>query len=243
MDEWPAIIPDMVWYQWDDMTDVMEKPLEAAGPSSLELRTTVVTSGSSELASCCIRDHEWISTDEPLLTHSVCERAGPNSSPRTGAVVECMGSGVESLSCMGMVTICNMGGIGATTSMFPFNRYMPYYLNATKQQVSHKLQADENTEYISSGPWLAAQNCLISAINSENGKVRKIKNQVTGEFGPVPQVGVYCRDDIIKSVVMRDHNYGERAALEPGYLVGFVIIVCPSVCIHDTDYEKINRYV
>lgn len=38
----------------------------------------------------------------------------------TGAIVEYHGPGVDSISCTGMATICNMGAeIGATTSVFP----------------------------------------------------------------------------------------------------------------------------
>jgi aconitate hydratase len=55
-----------------------------------------------------------------------------------------------------MATICNMGAeIGATTSLFPFNRRMADYLNATKrseiaqyaQRFAHNLKADEGCEY------------------------------------------------------------------------------------------------
>ncbi len=50
----------------------------------------------------------------------------------TGAIVEYFGSGVESMSCTGMATICNMGAeIGATTSLFPYNKRMHDYLVAT----------------------------------------------------------------------------------------------------------------
>jgi aconitate hydratase len=50
----------------------------------------------------------------------------------TGAVVEYHGPGVDSISCTGMGTICNMGAeIGATTSVFPFNQRMADYLAAT----------------------------------------------------------------------------------------------------------------
>lgn len=50
----------------------------------------------------------------------------------TGAIVEYFGEGVDSLSCTGMGTICNMGAeIGATTSMFPYNDRMGAYLNST----------------------------------------------------------------------------------------------------------------
>ncbi|KZP05815.1 aconitase iron-sulfur domain-containing protein [Athelia psychrophila] len=62
----------------------------------------------------------------------------------------------RSLSCAGMATIRNMNvEIGATTSMFPFNRRMVDYLDDTKRQdiakyahrFSHNLQADKNVEY------------------------------------------------------------------------------------------------
>ncbi|KAG1460497.1 hypothetical protein G6F56_005937 [Rhizopus delemar] len=74
----------------------------------------------------------------------------------TGAIVEYFGSGVDSISCTGMGTICNMGAeIGATTSLFPFNQRMSDYLAATKrsnianyaQQFSENLQADAGAHY------------------------------------------------------------------------------------------------
>ncbi|CAG7851090.1 Aconitate hydratase, mitochondrial Short=Aconitase; AltName: Full=Citrate hydro-lyase; AltName: Full=Homocitrate dehydratase; Flags: Precursor [Serendipita indica DSM 11827] len=74
----------------------------------------------------------------------------------TGAIVEYTGPGVESLSCTGMATICNMGAeIGATTSLFPFNSRMADYLNATKrpeiakyaQSFAHNLTPDAGAEY------------------------------------------------------------------------------------------------
>ncbi|KAG7281159.1 LOW QUALITY PROTEIN: hypothetical protein CRUP_032862 [Coryphaenoides rupestris] len=50
----------------------------------------------------------------------------------TGAIVEYHGSGVDSISCTGMATICNMGAeIGATTSVFPYNHRMRTYLEKT----------------------------------------------------------------------------------------------------------------
>ena len=52
----------------------------------------------------------------------------------TGAIVEYHGPGVDSISCTGMGTICNMGAeIGATTSVFPFNQRMADYLAATER--------------------------------------------------------------------------------------------------------------
>ena len=53
----------------------------------------------------------------------------------TGAIVEYHGPGVDSISCTGMGTICNMGAeIGATTSVFPYNSRMEAYLNATTRK-------------------------------------------------------------------------------------------------------------
>ncbi|CAM1302917.1 ACO2 (predicted), partial [Pycnogonum litorale] len=50
----------------------------------------------------------------------------------TGAIIEYFGSGVDSISCTGMATICNMGAeIGATTSIFPYNSRMGDYLKST----------------------------------------------------------------------------------------------------------------
>lgn len=50
----------------------------------------------------------------------------------TGYIVEYFGEGVETLSCTGMATICNMGAeIGATTSTFPFQEAHYKYLTAT----------------------------------------------------------------------------------------------------------------
>jgi aconitate hydratase len=52
----------------------------------------------------------------------------------TGAIVEYFGPGVDSISCTGMATICNMGAeIGATTSVFPYNHRMRSYLKATSR--------------------------------------------------------------------------------------------------------------
>jgi len=53
----------------------------------------------------------------------------------TGAIVEYFGPGVDSISCTGMGTICNMGAeIGATTSVFPYNHSMAEYLKATGRE-------------------------------------------------------------------------------------------------------------
>jgi aconitate hydratase len=50
----------------------------------------------------------------------------------TGAILEYFGEGAESLSCTGKGTICNMGAeIGATTSIFGYDKKMAEYLKGT----------------------------------------------------------------------------------------------------------------
>lgn len=52
----------------------------------------------------------------------------------TGFIIEYHGPGVETLSCTGMATICNMGAeVGATTSVFPFAPSMASYLESTSR--------------------------------------------------------------------------------------------------------------
>jgi aconitate hydratase len=74
----------------------------------------------------------------------------------TGAIVEYFGPGVDSISCTGMATICNMGAeIGATTSLFPYNSRMADYLKATSRSsiasladsFKHNLVADKGATY------------------------------------------------------------------------------------------------
>ncbi|PNH07230.1 Aconitate hydratase, mitochondrial [Tetrabaena socialis] len=74
----------------------------------------------------------------------------------TGAIVEYFGPGLDHISCTGMATICNMGAeIGATTSVFPFNKRMHDYLVATERKgaasladsFKEHLRADEGATY------------------------------------------------------------------------------------------------
>lgn len=115
-----------------------------------------------------------------------------------------------------------------------------------------KVSGKCTTDHISAGgPWLKyrghlqniSQNCLIGAINAENNEANKVKNQFTGEYGGVPQVGAAYRDNGVKWVVIGDHNYGEgssreHAALEPRYLGGLAIIVRSFARIHETNLKK-----
>lgn len=90
---------------------------------------------------------------------------------------------------------------------------------------------------------MLTENCLIGAINAENGEANKILNQFDGSYGGVPQVAAAYRDAGIKWVVIGDHNYGEgssreHAALEPRFLGGLAIIVRSFARIHETNLKK-----
>ncbi len=66
----------------------------------------------------------------------------------TGAIVEYFGEGAGSISCTGKGTICNMGAeIGATTSLFAYDKKMYEYLAATEREEIGKL-ANEISDYL-----------------------------------------------------------------------------------------------
>tara|TARA_B100000287_G_scaffold201031_1_gene189818 strand:+ start:2372 stop:4639 length:2268 start_codon:yes stop_codon:yes gene_type:complete len=66
----------------------------------------------------------------------------------TGAIVEYFGPGSEKLSCTGKGTICNMGAeIGATTSIFSYDRNMSNYLRSTGRDELADI-ADKNSEFL-----------------------------------------------------------------------------------------------
>ena len=74
----------------------------------------------------------------------------------TGAIVEYHGPGADSISATGKATICNMGAeIGATTSLFGYDRNMAQYLKATGREaiadaadhVADELRPDDGALY------------------------------------------------------------------------------------------------
>ena len=108
------------------------------------------------------------------------------------------------------------------------------------------------TDHISmAGPWLRyrghldniSNNCLIGAINSFNMKTNFVKNQLTGEYGGVPDTQRDYKANNIKTVVVGDHNYGEgssreHAAMEPRHLGVCAVIVKSFARIHETNLKK-----
>lgn len=73
--------------------------------------------------------------------------------------------------------------------------------------------------------------------------MNKIKNQVTNEWGTVPDTARFYKSKGIKWVAIGDDNYGEgssreHAALEPRHLGGRAIIVKSFARIHETNLKK-----
>jgi aconitate hydratase len=108
------------------------------------------------------------------------------------------------------------------------------------------------TDHISmAGPWLRfrghldniSNNTLTGAINFFNEKPDSVKNQVTGEYGPVPATQRAYKAAGISSIVVGDHNYGEgssreHAAMQPRHLGIKVILVKSFARIHETNLKK-----
>lgn len=70
----------------------------------------------------------------------------------TNSIIEYFGPGVESISCTGKATITNMGAeIGATCSIFPYDKRMETYLNSTNRNKIATL-ANENCHLLQSDP-------------------------------------------------------------------------------------------
>jgi aconitate hydratase len=108
------------------------------------------------------------------------------------------------------------------------------------------------TDHISmAGPWLRyrghleniSNNLLIGAINDANGKPNLVKNQLNGQYLPVPEAARAYKKSGKGSVIIGDENYGEgssreHAAMEPRYLGVRAVIVRSFARIHETNLKK-----
>ena len=133
------------------------------------------------------------------------------------------------------------------TPFKPWNRE-----NLSGAKLLIKAHGKCTTDHISmAGPWLRfrghldniSNNCLIGAVNAFNQKTNFVKNQLTGEYGGVPDVQRQYKQAGIETVVVGDHNYGEgssreHAAMEPRFLGVKVVIVKSFARIHETNLKK-----
>nr|WP_121269328.1 aconitate hydratase [Pedobacter schmidteae] len=108
------------------------------------------------------------------------------------------------------------------------------------------------TDHISmAGPWLKfrghldniSNNMLIGAVNFFNDKTDNVKNELTGEYGPVPATQRAYKAQGIGSIVVGDENYGEgssreHAAMEPRHLGVRAVLVKSFARIHETNLKK-----
>ncbi|MEN8789781.1 MAG: aconitate hydratase [Flavobacteriaceae bacterium] len=108
------------------------------------------------------------------------------------------------------------------------------------------------TDHISmAGPWLRyrghldniSNNTLIGAVNAFNKQTNFVKNQLTGEYGGVPDTQRAYKAAGIKTIVVGDHNYGEgssreHAAMQPRHLGVAAVLVKSFARIHETNLKK-----
>ncbi len=132
----------------------------------------------------------------------------------------------------------------------PFEPISPESLKGMKLLI--KAFGKCTTDHISmAGPWLRyrghldniANNTLIGAVNAFNQKTNFIKNQLTGEYGAVPDTQREYKANGIKTIVVGDHNYGEgssreHAAMQPRHLGVAAVLVKSFARIHETNLKK-----
>ena len=132
----------------------------------------------------------------------------------------------------------------------PFPEWEHKDLNGLKLLIKAKGKC--TTDHISmAGPWLKfrghldniSNNMLIGAINFFNEKTDHVKNQLTGEYGPVPATQRAYKAAGIGTIVVGDENYGEgssreHAAMEPRFLGVRAVLVKSFARIHETNLKK-----
>ncbi|XP_015240241.1 PREDICTED: aconitate hydratase, mitochondrial-like [Cyprinodon variegatus] len=153
----------------------------------------------------------------------------------TGAIVEYHGPGVDSISCTGMATICNMGAeIGATTSVFPYNHRMRTYLEKTGRgeiaavadEYKDLLVPDEGCEYDQiielnlselrphiNGPFtpdLAHPVSEVGAVAKKNGWPLEVKVGLIGSCTNSSYEDMGRAASLAKQALERDVKKGEK---------------------------------
>ena len=124
--------------------------------------------------------------------------------------------------------------------------------NITGMKLLLKAYGKCTTDHISmAGPWLRfrghldniSNNCFIGAINAYNKEANKVKNQLSGEYGEVPDTARAYKKEGIPTIVVGDENYGEgssreHAAMEPRHLGVRIVLVKSFARIHETNLKK-----
>ncbi len=124
--------------------------------------------------------------------------------------------------------------------------------NITGMKVLIKAKGKCTTDHISmAGPWLRyrghldniSNNLLTGAMNYFNEKTNLVKNQLNGEYGPVPVIQRDYKSNGIPTIIVGDENYGEgssreHAAMEPRFLGVRAVLVRSFARIHETNLKK-----
>jgi aconitate hydratase len=132
----------------------------------------------------------------------------------------------------------------------PFAAWEGTDLNGLKLLIKAKGKC--TTDHISmAGPWLKfrghldniSNNMLIGAVNFYNEKTDSVKNQLTDEYGTVPNTQRAYKAAGIGTLVVGDENYGEgssreHAAMEPRHLGVRAVLVKSFARIHETNLKK-----
>src|SRR5687767_10706553 len=132
----------------------------------------------------------------------------------------------------------------------PFKPWEGYDLMGLRLLI--KAMGKCTTDHISmAGPWLKyrghldniSNNMLIGALNFFNEEADEVKNQLTGDYGPVPATARAYKAVGIGTIVVGDENYGEgssreHAAMEPRHLGVRAILVRSFARIHETNLKK-----
>jgi len=146
-----------------DAVDVMAGlPWEVKAPKVLGVKLTGTLSG-------------WASPKDVILKLAgiLTVKGG------TGYIVEYFGEGVDSISCTGMGTICNMGAeIGATTSLFPYNSRMSKYLKSTGREDIAR-EADKYQKNLQADPGAESRYDRVIEIN-----LSELEPHINGPFTP-----------------------------------------------------------
>jgi aconitate hydratase len=124
--------------------------------------------------------------------------------------------------------------------------------NITSLKLLIKAKGKCTTDHISmAGPWLKfrghldniSNNLLIGAVNSFNDETNKVLNQLTGEYGEVPQAARAYKAAGFGCIVVGEENYGEgssreHAAMQPRHLGAKAVLVKSFARIHETNLKK-----
>lgn len=124
--------------------------------------------------------------------------------------------------------------------------------NITGARLLIKAYGKCTTDHISmAGPWLRfrghldniSNNTLIGAVNAFNMETNKVKNEINGEYMPIPDSARKYKAAGIPTIIVGDNNYGEgssreHAAMQPRHLGVRAVLVKSFARIHETNLKK-----